>query len=511
MNLSAKQTDLGTLGGKISEAVAIDGSIVVGHSQTASGETHAFAYDLSAPEPRMIDLGTLGGPESRAVDVDGSIVIGTADTATGQKRAFAYDLAAPEPKMLDLGTLGGSTSTAVDIDGRFIVGNAETTSGETRAFAYDLAAAEPAMLDLGTLGGPNSWANAVDDGVVVGRAHTDGEGRQRAFAYDTNAAEPRMQDLGASRGDWADSGARDVDYPIVVGSYTDIEMGDTYAFAYDLSADQPLMVGLGDLGGVGEWTEAHAVEGSRVVGYTEKYPIRGTAFIYDLAETDPGMKEFATIYGGMASSTASAISGDIVIGSFGGGSRGQAFAHDLSVAPGQDRWGLAGRPANGRTLSLGTWRGSSAADVYGDVVVGTRARGSAHRATAWILDDTDQPMVAFRQLGAKVMENGRSVKLQVERYGRTDRAVTVRYRTRGDTAKPGKEFVAARGKLRFAPGETKKNLKVRILDNKKRTKGGSIPSKNMLITLARPKGGALGTPSYSFIRILDDETFSTNK
>lgn len=44
-------TDLGTLGGTGSHAIAISGHIVVGNSDTASGASHAFAYDLAATSP----------------------------------------------------------------------------------------------------------------------------------------------------------------------------------------------------------------------------------------------------------------------------------------------------------------------------------------------------------------------------------------------------------------------------------------------------------------------------
>ena len=42
-------TDLGTLGGPFSQALAVSGDIVAGDSTTASGADHAFAYDLGPP------------------------------------------------------------------------------------------------------------------------------------------------------------------------------------------------------------------------------------------------------------------------------------------------------------------------------------------------------------------------------------------------------------------------------------------------------------------------------
>ena len=50
--------DLGTLGGKSSEGVAINASgQVTGSAYTADGELHAFLWDGTT----MQDLGTLGG------------------------------------------------------------------------------------------------------------------------------------------------------------------------------------------------------------------------------------------------------------------------------------------------------------------------------------------------------------------------------------------------------------------------------------------------------------------
>lgn len=501
-NLTATVHDLGTLGGRTSEAVAVAGSVVAGSSRTASGAWHAFAYDLGAEEPAMVDLGALAGGGSGATDVDGSVVVGASSTGPVDEfgdpivHAFAYDLAAEEPTMVDLGTLGGS-SAARAVDGSVVVGDSfvgspREASGARHAFAYDLAAEEPTMVDLGTLGGYGSEAIDVDGSVVVGSSAT-ASGEWRAFAYDLAAEEPTMVDLGSLGGRY--TFALSVDDGIVVGRSQNAA-GQNRAFAYDLSAAQPDMLDLGTLDG-GRWSEAEDVDGGVVVG-TSTSPIPGhgrrvsSAVAYDVQAADPVMRDFTTL-ARLSSTTptttnsfATGISGDVAIGHWGVSlqSRPHAFAHDLG------EHGL-------RTLGLGDWRGSKAVDVDGDVVVGETRHAGATRATAWTLRQTTRPMLAFRRIDLPVKEGVGRVTVRVDRYGRTDRAVNVHYRTRGGTARAGKDFVSTSGTLHFPAGVTSRRFKVTIRNDRR-----SEYEEDLMLILSRPSRPALlGTPSWSHLRI----------
>lgn len=154
-------TDLGTLGGTYSEAVAInEPGQVIGNSQTTKGFGHAFIWESG----RIRDLGTLGGHVTTALAVNGrGQVVGWSDTRAGKEHAFLWT----QGKMRDLGTLGGTRSDALAINERQqVVGWAETKSGAVHAFLWQ----KGRMRDLGTLGGRQSEALAINEhGQIVGR------------------------------------------------------------------------------------------------------------------------------------------------------------------------------------------------------------------------------------------------------------------------------------------------------------------------------------------------------
>ena len=81
-------TNLGTIGGTFSSAIAInDTGQVAGRSDTVNGYMHAFLYSGGV----MTDLGTLGGPESEARGLNNAgQVVGFSTDAAGSLRLFLY-------------------------------------------------------------------------------------------------------------------------------------------------------------------------------------------------------------------------------------------------------------------------------------------------------------------------------------------------------------------------------------------------------------------------------------
>jgi probable HAF family extracellular repeat protein len=129
---TATETDLGTLGGALSQAEAVnDSGIVVGGSTTSGDEFHAFRYDPVSDT--MTDLDALDGYQSTAYGVnDSGNVVGRSFVSGGGQRGFFYW--PTNRSMTDLGPLGTANYLgATDINNsNLVVGFAD--GGYTRAW-----------------------------------------------------------------------------------------------------------------------------------------------------------------------------------------------------------------------------------------------------------------------------------------------------------------------------------------------------------------------------------------
>lgn len=94
-----------------------------------------------------------------------------------------------------------------------------------------------------------------------------------------------------------------------------------------------------------------------------------------------------------------------------------------------------------------------------------------------------------------------SITVAVVRENGTSGTVTVDYETASLNATFGSDFIEARGRLTFAPGETSKTITVAIVDD-----AAAEENEAFLLRLVSTTGGAvIGTPSEMTLRILNDD------
>jgi probable HAF family extracellular repeat protein len=178
-------TDLGTLGGVSSMAMAVNESNwVVGESLLANNKTtRAFLVANGT----MLDLGSNGGTHSRALDINGLSVVGIAETAANTPRATLWTLTASGTlsTKTNLGTLPGAINSAA-----YGVNSAGSIVGNSGDAAFLWSAGTMSNLNALIAAG-NGWhltkATGIDnEGRIVGVGKHFG--LQRAFELLPRAA-----------------------------------------------------------------------------------------------------------------------------------------------------------------------------------------------------------------------------------------------------------------------------------------------------------------------------------
>jgi probable HAF family extracellular repeat protein len=235
-------TDLGTLGGRSSEALGLNSfGDVVGASTTSDGASHAFLYRGGT----LVDLGTLPGgttSRARAINDRGDIVGDSGINAYGpQFREPTQGFIWRGGVMRSLGALycpcsfnvryGTSQAFAVNAGGT-IAGGSETNRGER--FRHAVLWQEDTTFDLGSAldGFQISQAYGINEaGEVVGAMNN------RAFL----AREGRTEDLGVLPGHTT-SAARSVNNRGEVVGTSSNAAGISRAFLWDLGTMRDLGV-----------------------------------------------------------------------------------------------------------------------------------------------------------------------------------------------------------------------------------------------------------------------------
>jgi probable HAF family extracellular repeat protein len=189
--------DLGTLGGSISMAIAVNssGQIVGMSSMVGYAQNHAFAWQSSTG---MVDLGTLGGTYSSAASINAAGQIVGQSTLTNAfsapRHAVLWQIGSPG--ITDLGTLGGTWSYASYVnDAGQVIGMSQTANGQSHAFLWQGGK----MIDLGTLGAWESRPLAMNAlGQVVGESSLAGTTyRSGAFLWQSATGMIGLESLGA--------------------------------------------------------------------------------------------------------------------------------------------------------------------------------------------------------------------------------------------------------------------------------------------------------------------------
>jgi probable HAF family extracellular repeat protein len=171
-----------------------DAESVVGYFSSAVDATHAGLFRRGRP---TVDLGSLGGPISAAFAINNNgVIVGYSYLADGSTAHAASFSALKGP--VDLGALGGSLSAALAVN-RFNRAVGFSLLSDNATFHATLFSSYAPAFDLGSLGGPLSVATAINGrGEIVGASLLSDGVTTHAAAFTPGGA---PTDLGALAGD----------------------------------------------------------------------------------------------------------------------------------------------------------------------------------------------------------------------------------------------------------------------------------------------------------------------
>jgi len=213
----------------------------------------------------VTDLGTLGGPYSGALALnDVGQVVGFADLSNGQSRGFIWSSVSG---MQDIGGFNGFGSFPRGIN------NSGQVVGDSDGNAF-LWTAAGGMQDLGSLGGQGATAYAINNlGQVVGQAVLSDNVTSHAFLWTATGG---MQDLGTLQNSGYSWATAINDAGHIVGFSTLSDNVTVHAFLWTQASG---MQDLGTLGGV--TSGAYGINSlGQIVGVTST-PTAAVDFIWD--------------------------------------------------------------------------------------------------------------------------------------------------------------------------------------------------------------------------------------
>ncbi|HEV2862689.1 MAG TPA: DUF4214 domain-containing protein, partial [Pyrinomonadaceae bacterium] len=119
---------------------------------------------------------------------------------------------------------------------------------------------------------------------------------------------------------------------------------------------------------------------------------------------------------------------------------------------------------------------------------------------------TSDAVAQFVSPEVKVAESAGSVTLEVARTGDTTKEAEVEYQTADFTASERSDYTISRGRLHFAPGETRKTLTVLLTDD------ASVEQDEQInVSLGNPSSGCkLGEAASAMVTVVDNDTAASN-